>query len=270
VKAQRLTPPRSGILREILADREKSERMLQYAFKVSATAAQADGLTGPALADYDDTVRSFYTLALDLIHTHSQSPIETIFLASLMFAFLYGDPTSLVFERPRADFPVHSQDRQIYYKEIVDCDTGIRQSSGGERNIFTYIDYLEKTNKISRDEAEFHRSQFTMLHEVGFAEAFHISLQAGFPKICVQSRRIRTDLAIYIPAHPNCKIVVECDGFTFHGSKQQFTVDRQRDRLLHANGYSVFRFSGPEIWRDPAKAAVELYDYLQSFDRSGG
>jgi hypothetical protein len=270
VKAAPLTPRLSRILREILADRGKSERMLQHAFKEALTAAHVDGLTGAALAAYGDTVRGFYTLALDLVHTHSQSPIETIFLTSLVFAFLYGDPTSLVLEAPRADFPVHSQDRQIYYKQIVDCDTGIRQSSGDERNIFTYIDYLEKNNKFSRDEAEFHRSQFIMLHEVGFAEAFHISLQAGFPKICVQSRRIRTDLAIYVPAHPQCKVVVECDGFTFHGSKEQFTVDRQRDRLLQANGYSVFRFSGPEIWHDPAKAAVELYDYLQSLDRSGG
>ena len=55
------------------------------------------------------------------------------------------------------------------------------------------------------------------------------------------------------------KLIVECDGHDFHErTKEQAAKDRARDREFQANGYTVFRFTGSEIWRDPCKCADQI------------
>jgi hypothetical protein len=54
------------------------------------------------------------------------------------------------------------------------------------------------------------------------------------------------------------QVVVECDGHDFHErTKEQAQRDKARDRAFHAAGYTVLRFTGSEIWKDPDKCAVE-------------
>jgi very-short-patch-repair endonuclease len=57
-------------------------------------------------------------------------------------------------------------------------------------------------------------------------------------------------------------IIVECDGFSYHSSKETFISDRQRDRALKALGFDVWRFSGSEIINDPVYTPYELAEYL--------
>lgn len=57
------------------------------------------------------------------------------------------------------------------------------------------------------------------------------------------------------------RIVVECDGHDFHErTKEQAERDKSRDRELTALGYTVMRFTGSEIWRNPFAAAQEVID----------
>jgi very-short-patch-repair endonuclease len=54
------------------------------------------------------------------------------------------------------------------------------------------------------------------------------------------------------------RFAVELDGFTYHGSTpEQFEYDSARQRLITERGYTVLRFSGREIDRDPVAAAKE-------------
>ena len=47
-------------------------------------------------------------------------------------------------------------------------------------------------------------------------------------------------------------IVVECDGHDFHEkTKEQAARDKRRDRDLAAEGWTVLRFTGSELWADP-------------------
>lgn len=60
-------------------------------------------------------------------------------------------------------------------------------------------------------------------------------------------------------------IIVECDGYDFHDkTKEQATMDKQRDRLLKSVGYEVIRFSGSEIWGNPEKCAKEVIELLKN------
>lgn len=53
--------------------------------------------------------------------------------------------------------------------------------------------------------------------------------------------------------------VIECDGFDYHDrTKEQATRDKQQERELMSLGFTVYRFSGAEIWADPEKCAKEV------------
>lgn len=57
-------------------------------------------------------------------------------------------------------------------------------------------------------------------------------------------------------------LIVECDGHDFHErTKEQAARDRSRDRKFQAEGYTVFRFTGSEIWRDPCGCANQIIDW---------
>lgn len=58
-------------------------------------------------------------------------------------------------------------------------------------------------------------------------------------------------------------VIVECDGHDFHErTKEQARRDRSRDRGLQAAGWSVFRFTGAEIWEDPLKCARQVEQFV--------
>lgn len=60
-------------------------------------------------------------------------------------------------------------------------------------------------------------------------------------------------------------LIIECDGHDFHEkTKEQAQKDKSRDRILKASGYTVFRFTGSEIYRDSAGCAREIFTYAEN------
>ncbi|MBK5228387.1 MAG: DUF559 domain-containing protein, partial [Actinobacteria bacterium] len=55
---------------------------------------------------------------------------------------------------------------------------------------------------------------------------------------------------------PGLKVIVEADGFEFHGSKAAFFRDRRKQNQLAALGYQVLRFT----WEDREHPAAFLKD----------
>ncbi len=55
------------------------------------------------------------------------------------------------------------------------------------------------------------------------------------------------------------RIAVELDGHDFHErTKEQASRDKMRDRILMANGWMVLRFTGSDVYRDPAAVMAEV------------
>jgi very-short-patch-repair endonuclease len=46
-------------------------------------------------------------------------------------------------------------------------------------------------------------------------------------------------------------VVIECDGYEYHSGRAEFAKDRRRDRILHAGGLVVLRFTYVDIVTDP-------------------
>lgn len=62
----------------------------------------------------------------------------------------------------------------------------------------------------------------------------------------------------------NTNIIVECDGFDNHKTKEQIQHDCQRDRFLSKSGYIVLRFTGAEISKDADACAKEVEQIVKT------
>jgi very-short-patch-repair endonuclease len=57
-------------------------------------------------------------------------------------------------------------------------------------------------------------------------------------------------------------LIIECDGHDYHErTKEQARKDRKRDRDLQSEGYTVFRFTGSEIFSDPIACVRQVLDW---------
>jgi len=99
-----------------------------------------------------------------------------------------------------------------------------------------------------------------------------ISVSAIYPQAFID--RYRADF--YIESFhkdtrmPLFRCAIECDGHDFHEkTKDQVARDKRRDRWFQARGIAVLRFSGAEIWADPASCAEQIFNcFLAAVQRS--
>lgn len=56
----------------------------------------------------------------------------------------------------------------------------------------------------------------------------------------------------------DARLIIELDGHDFHSSQEQLENDAVRQRYLTRAGYSVIRFTGREVYKNPAACVTEL------------
>ncbi len=197
---------------------------------------------------------------LDVIYSHSESPIESLFHASLALGFLVVNPIGAVF-RPPAAHAIQALD--WYRKDLVAKDSWLDAFDiSGELSLARWLDKLqgERPNRaIPRDELQQHWFE----RQMGGHSNWQLMLQPGFPDLRVDSKSLRADVVAWLPATNDPGIIIECDGFQYHSDRNSFVRDRKRDRLFQSKGFRVLRFAGPEIHRDPCSASLELYGFLR-------
>jgi len=67
------------------------------------------------------------------------------------------------------------------------------------------------------------------------------------------------------------EVVIEVDGHDFHErTKEQAAKDKSRDRYLTANGYTVIRFTGSEVWANPFACAEEAFNVAKAVGSKWG
>ena len=72
-------------------------------------------------------------------------------------------------------------------------------------------------------------------------------------ELVILGRRFRPDLVF-----DDVKLLVEIDGFAFHGDRDAFERDRSRQNLLTAAGWTVLRFTWRQIYDDPAAVVTQI------------
>ncbi len=68
---------------------------------------------------------------------------------------------------------------------------------------------------------------------------------------------------------PEQRLVVEFDGYGFHGHRPAFETDRARDATLVANGYRVIRITWLQLTREPYAVLANLASALATSALSG-
>jgi very-short-patch-repair endonuclease len=61
---------------------------------------------------------------------------------------------------------------------------------------------------------------------------------------------------------PDRRLVVETDGFAFHGDPRSHERDRQRDQDLQLRGWRVYRFTWRQVTREPWRVNRVLDHYF--------
>ena len=78
---------------------------------------------------------------------------------------------------------------------------------------------------------------------------------ADLPRPIANARVLRYEADLLWPRE---RVIVEVDGFAFHGSRATWERDHARDAHLHASGYLVLRFTWLEITREPHTVVARL------------
>lgn len=91
-----------------------------------------------------------------------------------------------------------------------------------------------------------------------------LAAHAGLPRprfhlpLIVGGRRIVPDFTF-----GDAKVIVEVDGFAFHGDRGAFERDRERDALAATAGWLVLRFTWRQIVERPAEVVARLRAVLE-------
>ena len=106
-----------------------------------------------------------------------------------------------------------------------------------------------------------------LLEEPNRAEKRRISIEPQ-RQISTTNAQYRADFVVFRSTQGkgvDPVIVVEADGRAFHDRTQwQANRDRRRDRAMVLHGMRVLRFSGSEIYGDPAACAAEVDALLKT------
>ena len=98
---------------------------------------------------------------------------------------------------------------------------------------------------------------FSVARSVSMVEDFDLEPQHP---VHTRTGQVRVDLlARGKVGGSTVNLAVECDGHTYHKTKEQAARDRQRDRDLRLEGYDVVRFAATEIMDDPEECALEVF-----------
>lgn len=59
-------------------------------------------------------------------------------------------------------------------------------------------------------------------------------------------------------------LVIECDGYDYHSTKEQIKADNKRQREIEEKGYVFLRFSGSEIYNETEKCVEAIFKKVDS------
>lgn len=259
-----MVTPKANELREILLDQQRfaelARRFIERSSHMHATEAD-DPEYGRYLKDGLDILLEEN---LKLVFELTESPIETIFVNSLVLCFIKADPLNLVVQHSVRNAPHQIEafrERRAKFKKFM---LWYRNKYGTIAGVETYLKGQQEQGKMEIGEYYYLWRHYVFYEILNLESMFHMIIQPGIPDIRVEGRTVRPDLLFWVPSDESVRVIVECDGFQHHQEKVVFIHDRKRDRALKAKGYEVLRFSGTEIYKDPISVSAELAEYLWS------
>jgi hypothetical protein len=210
-----------------------------------------------------------------------ESPIEKAFAGGLLLYFLFhANMGALVmppqtnakedsrrirkgFEKRRnieADWEQHLEDHAEDLRGVIPGmeDAHLEENPRFD-NFDDYVQRLRDDRVLSDEDYDLAFKDPIVSQGILGWHAFILSPQAVFPAQAASGGDARVDMYIWCPAQPRLQMIVECDGWKYHGNEKSFTEDRKRDRKLQRLGCDIFRFSGTELYNDMQAVTLEAF-----------
>lgn len=249
-------------LREYLLDDDQFPHLLDHFLQNWAKESMA--------SEDDPIIREIYPKAIsiitkihsDIIDNFQESPIEKIFLRSLILGMVKNDPLYLVIHQLGDNAESDLEYYRKYYKNFCKLIEYWEAKHSSETSLSDFLDAELRKGKMGVDEKNYLEVLAFRYQLLDMHESIHLTLQPKFASIRVDGKSIRPDLYFWNPSREDVALIVECDGFEYHSSKDMFSKDRKRDRVLQSRGYRVLRFSGQEIYNTPVSVTAEILDAL--------
>ncbi len=194
------------------------------------------------------------------------SPKEKEFLSLFLLHVMINYPFRLIIEPYMADTnqtpEAYMEQRRSGYGKTMELHRRYQELTGKTRK-GDFLDFLQDTNSLTRQEKIDHIEYFHLWHCYNMKDAYIVTLQAQFNDMNILGSRVRPDMLIWIPSLPEFKFIVECDGYNFHKDREPFVKDRKRLRAFQDRGYHYYSFSGLEIHHNSFRASWDLLNSLE-------
>lgn len=262
--------PHNEILKLIREALQDEERAFTLAEKICsrAIAEETEGYESPISKQAAEVQLYLARQNLRAVFTNAESPIEKMFFGAFVLAALSYDVGVLMLGKV-VNAPQHVRNYLETHRQAMEFFDRFRSSlkpTPTVKGFCDFLDWLVESGQMPPNERDALKAE--VLSEGWIHDYFHVALQAGFPDIRINEKGARADAFIWIPSFTKFRLVVECDGWQWHGNKSSFTTDRLRDRVFQAEGYSVARYSGTEIFSDPFEAGVDLLEHIVLFRKN--
>ena len=226
--------------------------------------------TNNNLNNYKDKMvfvaKTFGKINLEHILKYAESPIEKLFLysllvSSLQVSFKYKNLSFLTnFEPPVNDPLTYIKNKTEHYQELIEAYKIFHEKTNGDYQDFEQA--IINNNNLNEEQKKLVNIDVVIYLGFDFYHKIHIMPQPCFKDIDRKGKTIRADMLIWYPPKQNVKLIIECDGYEFHNAKDAFIKDRKRDRDFKINGIDVMRFSGTEIKNDYISISYEVIETL--------
>lgn len=209
-------------------------------------------VASPTSSDEINEHKTEYTKHDKRMQTRAEC-LETIRLADIVVGFVqtgcYGTMYELGYARALG---------KLVFERIEDEECWFAS------NMADYIEFPESVESLRSDlenELNVHRiaRSLYLRRESPLEGQFIKDIVADWPAIVAeleaqaQVGKYRLDFA-----HKKTKVAIELDGYTYHGRDAAFRHDRERDRWLSAQGWTVLRFHGDEVRENGRKIVGEV------------
>jgi hypothetical protein len=158
---------------------------------------------------------------IDMIYDYAESPIERLFLCSLLMVSMRFSPFMIAITTPIvADvfpakiFTLHKRNldnRREFRKDpsIVHIAETFQILEELEPAVYSILPkHLDAMGRGLVNNMGY------LLN--GLVFSIHVSLQPTFEKVRVEGKAIRPDMMLWVPIRPDFKLIVECDGYQYH------------------------------------------------------
>jgi hypothetical protein len=194
----------------------------------------------------------------------TESPLEKLFINSLLLAFIKNDPLNLVIEHSVRNAPNQIEEFHDRYRLFKEFSSWYKKKFSSLAGSDEFIDHELARGRLEAGEHHYLRRHLAFYEFLGLENRYHLIVQPGIPGVVVDGKMIRPDLLIWVPSDDSVRIIVECEGFQNHDEKADTSKDRRRDRTRKAKGYEILSYSGSDIYNDPVAASIDLAEYLWS------